>query len=58
MDWIERLFGFAPDNGDGTIEVFLVLVATICVAVAVGRHPRARQMLRNFIARRRASTPK
>jgi hypothetical protein len=30
MDFIERLFGVAPDNGDGSIE--LLYVAAILVA--------------------------
>ena len=26
MDWIERWFGFAPDNGDGSLELLIMLV--------------------------------
>ena len=28
MDWIERWFGAAPDNGDGTLELLLDTPAT------------------------------
>ena len=31
MDWIERWFGFAPDNGDGGVEM-LVLTALVVLA--------------------------
>ena len=34
MDFIERLFGVSPDNGDGSIE--LLYVAAILIAVGVG----------------------
>jgi hypothetical protein len=34
MDFIERYLGFAPDSGDGSMEI-LVLVATIAIVVAV-----------------------
>jgi hypothetical protein len=32
MDFIERLFGFAPDNGDGSTEILWLAVAAIAVA--------------------------
>jgi len=35
MDFIERLFGIAPDNGDGSIE--LLYFAAILVSVYVFR---------------------
>jgi len=57
VDWIERLFGFAPDNGDGTIELLLVVVATVCVAAAVGYHPRVRQTVQKLLGRGPVSTP-
>jgi hypothetical protein len=31
MDWIERWFGFAPDNGDGSVEA-LVFIALVVLA--------------------------
>lgn len=51
MDWIERLFGFSPDGGDGTIEFAIVAVATLCAAAAVASHPRARQAIWAFARR-------
>ena len=41
MDWIERWFGVSPDNGDGTLElsiiIAVVLIGAIVVTWAVGR---------------------
>jgi hypothetical protein len=38
MDWIERLLGFSPDNGDGSLELLLtVLAATLLVVAAILR---------------------
>jgi hypothetical protein len=34
MDFIEKWFGLAPDNGDGSTEV-LWLVAVVALAVAI-----------------------
>jgi hypothetical protein len=43
MDWIEQLFGFAPDNGDGTLELTLTLAVIVVLAVVVfWKVPRAR----------------
>lgn len=43
MDWVERWFAIAPDNGDGSLEMLIALCA---IAGAVGAivylHPRAR----------------
>jgi hypothetical protein len=33
MDWIEHLFGLAPDGGDGSLER---LIAVVAVLVIVG----------------------
>jgi hypothetical protein len=35
MDWIEQWFGFAPDNGDGSVELLIMLTVAVVVAVAV-----------------------
>jgi len=43
MDWIERLFGVAPDGGDGTTEMLYVVAAIAVAALAVGRRLRARR---------------
>jgi hypothetical protein len=34
MDWIEQWFGFAPDGGDGTLELVIMLVAAAVIVVA------------------------
>jgi len=37
MDFIERHFGFSPDGGDGSAEVFVaVALVSIVVLVALG----------------------
>ena len=35
MDWLEQWFGFAPDNGDGSVELLIMLTAAVVVTVAV-----------------------
>jgi hypothetical protein len=35
MDFIERIFGIAPDGGDGTFELLLFLVPLALIAVLV-----------------------
>jgi hypothetical protein len=38
MDWIERLLGFSPDNGDGSLELLLTaLAATLLVVASLAR---------------------
>ncbi len=32
MDFIERLFGLSPDNGDGSTEILWLVALTIVVA--------------------------
>lgn len=49
MDFIERLFGLSPDNGDGSTELlWCVAIAAVLVAVFYWRHRRrkARQIFR------------
>ena len=52
MDWIERLFGVAPDNGDGSLEllIFIALVAIVAVGI-LWRIPRARDAALHFFER-------
>jgi hypothetical protein len=52
MDWIERLFGVAPDNGDGSLEllIFVALVAVVAIGIP-WRIPRARDALLQFFER-------
>lgn len=52
MDWIERWFGFAPDNGDGTLE--LLIMVAVAIAAVIGllwRIPRLRAATRLFVER-------
>jgi hypothetical protein len=49
MDWIEQWFGFAPDKGDGTLELLIILiVAAVLVVAAVWRVPRGRAAALRF----------
>jgi hypothetical protein len=46
MDWIERWFGVAPDNGDGSLEMLIALCAIAAGLVAFAYlHPRTRAYL-------------
>ena len=37
MDFIERYFGFSPDNGDGSFEAMLLIVlVTIITGISLG----------------------
>ena len=45
MDFIERLFGLSPDNGDGSTEIlWLVAIAVVIGAVIYFRRQRARRI--------------
>jgi hypothetical protein len=35
MDWIEIWFGVSPDDGDGTLELLLVVLAVAAIFVVV-----------------------
>jgi hypothetical protein len=35
MDFIERLFGLSPDNGDGSTEILWLVVLAIAIAAVV-----------------------
>ena len=53
MDWIERLSGFAPDNGDGSFE-FLIMFAVAAVlvgAILLWRVPGAYAALQRLFSR-------
>jgi hypothetical protein len=46
MDWIEQWFGFAPDNGDGTLEALIIIVGVvIAVMLLLASHPRGRRLI-------------
>jgi hypothetical protein len=52
MDWIEQWFGVAPDNGDGTLELLIVLSgAAVIVLATAWRAPRVRRAALRFMAR-------
>jgi len=40
MDFIERIFGTAPDHGDGSLELLLFLVPLALIATFALRHAR------------------
>ena len=41
MDFIERSLGLAPDNGSGSFEFLLLVLACLSVAYVVSRRRRA-----------------
>jgi len=50
MDWIEQYFGLAPDNGDGTVEILIVVgLAIAAIAAAFWRFPSARLAARDML---------
>jgi hypothetical protein len=58
MDWIERWFGVAPDNGDGSLEMLISLCAIAAAFAAFAYlHPRTRSYLATLAeaARQRSS---
>jgi hypothetical protein len=56
MDWIEQLFGFSPDGGDGTTEAMIVLAACVVLAVVIyWRVPRVNAYMRSLLGRKSAT---
>ena len=50
MDWIEQLFGFSPDGGDGTTEVMIVFAACVVIGMIIyARVPRVKADVRNLL---------
>lgn len=50
MDWIEQLFGFSPDGGDGTAEAMIVFAACVVVSIIIyARVPRVKAYVRNLL---------
>ncbi|MBL6617373.1 MAG: hypothetical protein ISP49_18660 [Reyranella sp.] len=43
MDFIERLFGLSPDNGDGSTEILWLAVAAIVVVAFVSYYRMKRR---------------
>ena len=49
MDWIEKIFGMSPDNGDGSTEIMIVTVGCLVVAAIILAMPKFRaQLSRRF----------
>jgi hypothetical protein len=52
MDFIERIFHLAPDNGSGVLEaVILVAGLVIPIAIAIIRNSRKRSLVREPLSR-------
>ena len=49
MDFLERILGFAPDNGDGSLEFLLLAIASACFAYFVWRRRQASARVRKRI---------
>ena len=44
MDWLEQWFGIAPDNGDGSLELLIVLsLLTAGALFAIWRYRASRR---------------
>jgi MYXO-CTERM domain-containing protein len=43
MDFIERIFGVSPDNGDGSTEMLYILALLAIAALFLGRRYMARR---------------
>jgi hypothetical protein len=35
MDFIEKIFGYAPDQGSGTFEIMLFLIPIVIITIVV-----------------------
>jgi hypothetical protein len=50
MDWIEQLFGFSPDGGDGATEVMIVFAACVVIGIVIyARVPKVNAYVRNLL---------
>jgi len=50
MDWIEQWLGISPDNGDGSLELLLVLVCVSVISlVGIGVNPRLRRLVGRYL---------
>ena len=57
MDWIERLFGFSPDGGDGTTETIVVITAcVVALGVIYARVPKVKGYVRDALGALRIRT--
>ena len=46
MDFIERIFGMAPDGGSGSIEAAIVIAAAALIMTAFRAKRRAKRLAR------------
>ncbi len=53
MDFIERLFGLSPDNGDGSTEVVWLATLAVILVIATVIVRRRRQANRILIDKKR-----
>ncbi len=47
MDWVERLFGLSPDNGDGSFELLIVLIVVLVLLLAFRQRRRIGRRFRD-----------
>ena len=53
MDWIERLLGVSPDNGDGSLEALLLIaLVALPVGLRILRASRVGSAFRRFFVAR------
>ncbi|HZQ01605.1 MAG TPA: hypothetical protein VFB13_18825 [Reyranella sp.] len=48
MDFIERLFGLSPDNGDGSTEILWLVAAVIVIGALIFVRRRRQTRVRIF----------
>ena len=53
MDFIEKLFGLSPDNGDGSTEILWLAVLAAILAIGIVVVRRRNQARRIFIDKKR-----
>lgn len=53
MDWIEQIFGWSPDGGDGSTEALIVFACTLVLAVIIlWRVPELRRYILKMLTSR------
>ena len=57
MDFIERIFGLAPDGGSGSLEFLLFLIPVAGIVWIVAARRRSAQRGRDAARRRRPHRP-
>jgi hypothetical protein len=49
MDWIEKIFGMSPDNGDGSTEVMIVAISCLIVVAIIAAVPKFREQAKRHL---------